>query len=380
MCWCQKWFWKVHYWSVEAVPWTGHSSETPSWTLETLLSICGPDLCNINMFLFRTHHSLVHSLRIQFGGSHVCSRSLTLCVRVQVHYWSCKDVPWTCHSSETPSWTLETLLSVCGPDLCNINMFLFRTHHSLVHSLRIQFGGSHVCSRSLTLCVRVQVHYWSLEEVSWTGDASETHSWTLETLLSVCGPDLCNTNMFLFRTRHSLIHSLRIQFGGSHVCSRSLTLCVRVQVQYWSLWADTWTSHSSETHSWTLETLLCPPPPPHNHSSSDWEEKHCELKHTQWSQVRKLSVSSNVTESTLLHCFPVVTVTWDSCRFNVLDSANDSVESNCWLTDRSSSWIFFSLKSTNRKSVWEWVSEWVCVLLYSYLSEDQFEPTTYFGG
>ena len=131
-----------------------------------------------------------------------------------------------------------------------------------------------------------------------------------------------NTNMFLFRTHHSLVHSLRIQFRGSHVCSRSLTLCVRVQVHFWSREDVPWTSHSSETHSWTLETLLCPPLPPHNHSSSDWEEKHCELKHTKWSQVRKL-----------LHCFPVVTVTWDSCRFNVLDSANHSVESNCWLTD-----------------------------------------------
>ena len=73
---------------------------------------------NTNMFLFRTHHSLVHSLRIQFGGSHVCSRSLTLCVRVQVLYWTTEDDPWTGHSSETHSWTLETLLSVCGPDLC----------------------------------------------------------------------------------------------------------------------------------------------------------------------------------------------------------------------------------------------------------------------
>ena len=36
-------------------------------------------------------------------------------------------------------------------------LFLFRTHHSLVHSLRIQFGVSHVCCRSLTLCVRVQL-------------------------------------------------------------------------------------------------------------------------------------------------------------------------------------------------------------------------------
>ena len=29
-----------------------------------------------------------------------------------------KDDAWTSHSSETHSWTLETLLSVCGPDLC----------------------------------------------------------------------------------------------------------------------------------------------------------------------------------------------------------------------------------------------------------------------
>ena len=74
-------------------------------------------------------------------------------------------------------------------------------------------------------------------------------------------------------THQSLVHSLRIQFWGSHVCSRSLTLCVRVQVHYWSLEAHLWTSHSSETHSLTLETLLCHPLPPHNHSSSVWEEK-----------------------------------------------------------------------------------------------------------
>ena len=74
----------------------------------------------------------------------------------------------------------------------NTNMFLFRTHHSLVHSLRIQFGASHVCSRSITLCLRVQVLYWREEEdVLWTGHSSEKHSWTLETLLSVSGPDLC---------------------------------------------------------------------------------------------------------------------------------------------------------------------------------------------
>ena len=100
-----------------------------------------------------------------------------------------------------------------------------------------------------------------------------------------------NTNMFLFRTHHSLVHSLRIQFGGSHVCSRSLTLCVRVQVHYWSWKDDPWTSHSSETHSWTLETLLCSPLPPHNHSSSVWEEKHC---HWLWAQTHKYQPSYTV--------------------------------------------------------------------------------------
>ena len=171
----------------------------------------------------------------------------------------------------------------------NTNMFLFRTHHSLVHSLRIQFGGSHVCSRFLTLCVRVQVHYWRLEAVPWTCHSSETHSWTLDGL---CSQSVvltsANTNMFLFRTHHSLVHSLRIQFGGSHVCSRSLTLCVRVQVHCWSMEALPWTSHSSETHSWTLETLLCPP---HNHSSSVWEEKHC---HWLWAQTHKYQPSYTV--------------------------------------------------------------------------------------
>ncbi|KAI3377333.1 hypothetical protein L3Q82_008536 [Scortum barcoo] len=30
-----------------------------------------------------------------------------------------------------------------------------------------------------------------------------------------------------------------------------------------------WTDHSSETDSWILQTLICPPLPPHKHSSSD---------------------------------------------------------------------------------------------------------------
>ena len=78
------------------------------------------------------------------------------------------------------------------------------------------------------------------------------------------------------------------------------------KVHFWSLGIFLWTCSSSHTHGWTLETPLCPPLPPHYNSSSVWEEKqwHCLLAqtHTQWSQVPKFCVSSNITTVSYSAC------------------------------------------------------------------------------
>ena len=68
----------------------------------------------------------------------------------------------------------------------------------------------------------------------------------------------------------------------------SLTLCLRVQVHHWRLEVHVWTGHSSETDSWTLETLLCPPPPPHKHSSSDLNSVWEKQEHWLWAQSTSL--------------------------------------------------------------------------------------------
>ena len=99
-------------------------------------------------------------------------------------------------------------------------------------------------------------------------------------------------SVLLFICSGLLVWTPHIEFNS---IKQSLTLCLRVQVHYWTLEEHVWTDHSSETHSWILETLICPPLSPQEHSSSGlksvWEVKQW---HWLWAQNKNQETSLSI--------------------------------------------------------------------------------------
>ena len=152
-------------------------------------------------------------------------------------------------------------------------------------------------SQSNILVCSYMKKMWTVESFSWHVKGpvcphKQTVDWHQfdKVFLSPCSnllyTDMCLTERWTFNhVTLQLVNGKTLPANTDWVRISSLTLCLRVQVHYWSLEVQVWTDHSSEMDSWILETLIFPPLPSHNHSCSGlksvWEVKEW---HWLWAQ------------------------------------------------------------------------------------------------